>query len=215
MIGIVFASIGIVMCFLLIVVVAILAIVGKIRKSPKTRRHVITLVLATVLFFGLIATDILLISGNIREHKQELAQATEDTAMQAAELTGKGLVKTFDAFVAAWDKRSTERMKNITLTVVKSENKVENGQKTYTVEVLFNNLNKTNAESISSMEMVAGNSLVFCDAEDIVYAIDDTINESFNLPAGKTKATLLVNVDEGVNLTYIRFIDQKIPLGSE
>ncbi len=215
MTGIVLATIGIVICFISIITFSIMAIISKVQKSTRTKTNVIALLVATFLFFGLIAGDVLLISHSITQHKKDLAQATEDTAMQAAELTGKGLVKTFDAIATAWDKRSTERMKNITVSVLESTSKVVDGQKAYTVEVIFNNLNKTNAESISSMEMIASNSLVFCDTDDIVYAIDDTVNESFNLPAGKTKVTLIANVEDDVSLSYIRFIDQKISLKAE
>lgn len=200
------------MALIAIIIFAIMATVSKLRGKKQVKRNVVLLICAAVIFFGLVSLDLYFVFSGIEKNKEQIKNSAEEKAMQAAEIAGKGFVKTFDSILKSWDERSVKRMDNIDVSIINSSQKVESDKKTYRVEVLFNNKNSSNSESITIGVMIGGNYLMFCDKDDIVYAVDDVKNESLIIPLGKSKETFTIEVEKNVELKYLRFVNKKVSL---
>lgn len=204
---IIITSVALVMFFLVLLVSAIVLFVNMARKKQKLKRDLTLVIVLTVVFFSLIALDIHWVSSSFEYNKAKL----KEISLDAAETSGEGLVVTYDAAKKKWDERSVEKLKNIDITISKCTEQMNVDKKTYEVKIIFDNKN-SNAESMSLDEMIGLNYLMFCDKNDIVHGIDDRKQETAGLPTGKSEATLIVNVEKDVELTYLRFVDRKFPL---
>jgi hypothetical protein len=202
MIPVIITSLAIVLFFLVLLITAIILLVNKVRKKDRVKRDLSVLIIITLIFFSLVGLDTYLISSGI-------LKSGKDAASDAAYATGKGLVITYDAVKKTWDERSIKSLDNIDVTMLKSSEEIKDDIKTYEVKVLFTNKN-SNAESMSIAEMIACNYLVFCDEDDIVYAIDDSKTETFSLPIGKSEVTLFIHVEKDVKLKYLRFVNKEV-----
>ena len=207
MIPLIITSVALVMFFLVLLVTAIVLFVNMARKKQKLKRDLSILIIVTLIFFSLVALDVYLFSSSLQYSKEKV----KEIALDAAETSGQGLVVTYDAMKKTWDDRSVEKLKNIDISISSCSEVINTDNNTYEIKVVFDNKNST-AESMSLDEMISLNYLMFSDKNDIVHGIDDSIHETASLPMGKSEATLIVNVEKDVELTYLRFVDRKFAL---
>lgn len=207
--GIIFTTVGIVMAFIFLFIVAIVLIVNKVRKKTTFKRDLTLVIIAGVLFFGLIGLDLNLIRNAVIVNEANIEQAADE----AARVAGKGLVISYDAIKSQWNTRSEEKLKNVDITVknytIKELKKTKNVQ--YTFNVLINNKNKKD-ESMPLSEMLSFDYIFMYDEDEIFHKIDSYESESEFLPVGKSLATFTAYVANDVDIVGLELVDRKIPL---
>ncbi len=159
-------------------------------------------------FFALLITDGFLV-GNyvIRNHEAILDSILE----KSSDATSDGLARTASNFEKNWDKELIKNFGNVSVSVRSAKSVSSDKGKKYEMELLIENRNDENRKMYLH-DLIENNYLVACDAEDIVYPLRPRDVANDKIPVGKSLVDIEVTVKKETELSYLRFLRDRIDL---
>ncbi len=157
-------------------------------------------------FFALLITDGFIVGKYVMKNHEAILSSLIETS---SDLTSDGLVQTASNFEKNWDKELIKNFGNVSVSVRSARSSfVEEGKK-YDIEVLIENRNDENRK-MYLRDMIGNNYLLACDSEDIVYPLLPKDLVTDKIPVGKSLVNLEVTVKKETELTYLRFLRERI-----
>ena len=195
--------------FFLSFIYLIIFIVNLIRKNrERVKKSRMMLIIFSLGFLILTSLDIYLIVSYIYKNRNVILDKTVE---KTSEIFSDSLAQTASNFEKNWDSTLLKKFEKLDISVIKSDYEIENGNKVYTIDLLFINSNPDNSK-IYLHDLLNNNYLVSCNNDDIVYIIKNETYETDKMPVGKTKGSFSVSIPKNENLAYIRFIHKKIQI---
>jgi hypothetical protein len=204
-------SVLIVVLFFVALVSLIFLIVSAVNKNAsKVKKNRIIFFSSLAVFLILTGLDIYLIASYLYTNRNEIINKTVE---KSADILSNGLALTASNFEKNWDKNLLKKFEKLEISISSSKFKIENGNKKYQIDLIFNNKNLPEVK-IYLHDLIENNYLVSCDDKDLVYILNLNItkNDTDKIPVGKTKHSFEVNIPKDINLKYIRFVHKNIIL---
>ena len=218
MAGIIITSIivaGLIITFIVFGINLIFALMDK--NNSKIKKSIVFLVISFLLIGLFSVLDLYFIATTVYKNRKKIVEFTveslDDVIKGSSQILSKSLRYTADDLWNNWDNEFVRQLENIDLEIIDYKVKKSKKIKIYAFEIIFNNNNQSNS-NISYEKIFRNNYLTAADKNDILYSFID-YKEGYqydNIPKGKTKAYLKVNVEKDIKLAYIQFVRNKIEI---
>ena len=207
-----FASI---ITFFIFIIRIIFEIINKDKKQIK--KNIIYLFITLLVMIILSGAGAYNFFRFVYDNREEIVDFTVDALdapiRGASGIFSKSLRYTADDLWNNWDNEFVSQLANVDIEI--SEVKaIESGDSViYDFLILFRNKNTTNSR-ISFYKLFNNNYLVAADQNDNLYSfvIFEDSYDFASLPKGKSEAAVSVKVRPGIEIKYIRWVEQKIKI---
>jgi len=171
------------------------------QNNDAKRKSFKILIISLITWVLLVVINIFLTISFVYKNKENIIKVP-------AEMVGKGLALTGQNIEKNWDKNRLEQLKNLQIFSSSISFKIEEGEKIYDIELIFENNSPTEIKLYFDI-LTDKNYLVVCDRDDFAYPLDSKYGI---IPFGKSKNKFTVTVPADVDITYARFVNSIIKL---
>ncbi len=159
-------------------------------------------------FFALLIADGYLAGSYVIKNHEAILSNLLDAS---SDVTSDSLARTASSFEKNWDKELIENFGKVSVSARSVRTSPDEKGKKYEIEVLIENGNDE-SRKMYLRDMIGNNYLVACDSEDIAYPLIPKDLVTDKIPVGKSLVDVEVTVKEKTELTYLRFLRERIDL---
>jgi hypothetical protein len=220
-------------------IASFLGIIRNFRKDKsRMKRNCLKFVLFILAFGGLGCLNTVLILKYVYDSRDKIADAADSLITGAidktAEYATRSVLSTASAYSRMYNAGIIKKFENLKISYLSSKFEIHEDKKIYEIELALDN-NMPQEGDLYFGDLVVKNYLIACDENDFVYDIvpEDAdagltkygelvsvleffLNREYSkfgkiLP-GKSRHKILVEVPEDINITSVRFLDNKIEI---
>jgi hypothetical protein len=210
-------------------------IYNAVKKNDDAKKKSLKILIpSAVIWVVLTGINIFLIITFLYKNREEII----DQAVRVpAEMAGKGLALTVQSFEKNWDQNRIQQLQNLNISFSSVDSEDNDGERVYDIELIFDN-NSPAEVKLYLDDLIGNHYLSAGDKDDFVYPIqlfynsvetetttvktdngttERTIQTSSQypdtiIPFGKSKYRFTLSVPKNVEITHVRFINNKIQL---
>ena len=178
-------------------------------KGTRNQSVMLVAILLAAMLFSLSACE------NLEDKAKEVAN---QAAEFAGEVTASWLGTTAGKVGESYNKATIERLQAVAVTVEKITHEEEGEQKNYTITLTLNN-SAPDKDKVYVEDLLEDNYLIACDKRDYAYRLliynpnnGSTDYDNMLIMVGKSRMTVYTSVPVSEEISYLRYVGEKISL---